>query len=126
MRTQVKFFLFSATFSLVVAVVYWAVSHERAGSLFLLFMFLAPLLIGGYLVTRASGVRPAEDDPDADHGREAGAAVGRFAARSIWPFVLALGAAVGLEGFVYGVWLMVLGLVLVMGAASGLAAESRG
>lgn len=126
MRTQIKFFAFSAAFSLAVAVTYWLLSSERAGSTFLLFMFLAPLLIGGFLALRGWRARSSEDDPDASIQDEAGAVVGRFSSPSAWPLVLAIGFSVGLEGFVFGVWLLVSGAAMVLLAVVGLMNESGG
>lgn len=126
MKTQIKFFAYWSGFSAVVAAVYWFLSYESAGSLFLTFMFLAPLLIGAYLAFHSWQWVPPQDDPQADHSREAGTPVGRFASGSAWPIVMAIGVAIGLEGFVYGMWLLVLGFVLFVGATVGLMAESRG
>jgi len=39
--------------------------------------------------------------------------------------VMAIGLGVGLEGFVYGAWLFVFGMVLFVWAAVGLMMESR-
>lgn len=126
MRTQVKFFVYWSVFSLVVAAVYWFLSYEAAGSFFLLFMFLAPLMIGGYIAFHGWATKPPEDDPDADYRQVAGTAVGRFPAQSAWPIVLAIGVAIALEGFVYGMWLLAVGLVLFVSGIVGLMAESRG
>jgi hypothetical protein len=126
MKTAVRFFAFWATFSLIVAIVYWFLSYERAGSLFLVFMFLAPLLIGSYLYLRARALGRAEDDPNAEHAAQAGQTVGRFPGGSFWPFMMGIGAVVGLEGFVYGIWLLVLGVIVFVVATVGLMQESRG
>lgn len=126
MKTQIKFFAYWSAFSAVVAGVYWFLSYEAAGTLFLTFMFLAPLMIGAYLALHGSSGLPPQDDPGADHSRVAGSLVGRFSERSVWPLVMAIGLAVGVEGFVYGVWLLVVGLVVFALASIGLMAESRG
>lgn len=126
MRTEPKFLLFAGMFSLVVAIVYWSLSHERAGSVLLLFMFLAPAFVGAYLVRRGWRLRRPEDRAEADPAEGAGAAVGRFHEASAWPLVLALGAAVAAVGLVFGAWPLVLGLVVVALAVAGLIRESRG
>jgi hypothetical protein len=52
--------------------------------------------------------------------------VGHFSTGSIWPLVMAIGIVFGIEGFVYGTWLLVFGLALFVFAAVGLMQESRG
>ena len=126
MRTATKFFLFSALFSLSVAGVYWFLSYERAGSVLLASMFLAPLLVASYLFAVAWRLRPPEDQTDADHARAAGVSLGRFHAESLWPFVFALGSAVALLSLVYGRWLALLGLLVTVVAVMGLMRESNG
>jgi len=126
MRTEVKFFMFSALFSLAVAGVYWFLSYEDAGSTLLLFMFFAPFFVAAFLAHRAWRMRLAENDPDASYASEAGAPVGRFYAGSIWPLLMGIGVAVGLEGFIFGIWLLVVGVVLFLAASVGLMQESRG
>jgi uncharacterized membrane protein len=66
-----------------------------------------------------------EDDPDAEHAKEAGATVGRFASGSIWPLVMGIGLAIGVQGFVFGVWLLLFGVTLFVWATVGLMLESR-
>lgn len=126
MRLWARIFLFSAAFSLVVAVVYWFVSYERAGSALLLFMYLASLFLGVYLALRWWRARPAADDPEARHESAAGEEVGRFPGGTVWPFVFAVGALIALQGFIYGVWLLVPGLLLCASACLGLTLQSRG
>ena len=51
---------------------------------------------------------------------------GHFSGGSVWPIVMGIGCVIGIEGFVYGTWLLVFGLVLFVWAAVGLMQESRG
>src|SRR5439155_1000433 len=69
---------------------------------------------------------PAEDDPDAEHPAMAGATVGRFSGGSVWPLVMGIACTLGVEGFIYGMWLVIFGLALFAVAAVGLMMESRG
>ena len=128
MSTQSKFLLGAGGFSIVVAVVYWYFGYESAGFAMLLFMGLATAFFGSYILYRAGRERRtyAEDDPDADHVKQAGERVGWFSSGSIWPLVMGLGAAIGLEGFVYGAWLLFFGGILFVWAAIGFMMESRG
>jgi hypothetical protein len=124
-KTEVKLFAFSGFFSLLVAAVYWLLSYERAGSMLLLFMFFAPLFVGGYLAYRGWRLRRAEDAPDADHAKHAGEPLGHFHSTSLWPFLMGLGVALLLEGFVFGLWIAVVGVILFALAGLGLMQESR-
>lgn len=126
MRTATKMFAFSAFFSLGVGTVYWLLSHERAGAILLLFMFLAPLFIAGYLLLRARGLPLPEDDAEGRPGDGAGEDVGRFHAASIWPIVTALGAGLAVLGLVYGRWLALAGGTVMAAAVVGFMRESRG
>ncbi len=126
MRTELKFLAFSGAFGLGVGAVYWFVSYERTGTVLLLLMGVSAAFMGAYLLAR--GIRSArpEDDPRAEHGRETGMPVGYFHAKSIWPFVMAVGATAGAIGLVYGIWLAVPVAILFAAATVGMMRESRG
>lgn len=126
MRTSVRFLVFAGVFGLVVGAVYWFLSAEQAGTVLLIMMGAAPLLIAGYLIWRAWNSRLAEDRPDANPEDAAGEPLGHFSTGSLWPFVMAVGVIVGIEGFVYGRWLLYLGVALFAGAVIGLMQESHG
>jgi cytochrome c oxidase subunit IV len=125
MRTEPRFLIGAGAFSAFVAVVYWYLSYEDAGFAMLLFMGTASAMIGGYLLWRMGRLPRPEDDPDAEHAKEAGATVGRFASGSIWPLVMGIGLAIGVQGFVFGVWLLLFGVTLFVWATVGLMLESR-
>jgi hypothetical protein len=127
-KTSVRFLIGAGVFGMVVAAVYWFLAYEDAGTALLLFMGAAAVFIGAYLfhsVRRAQGAYP-EDDPNAEHASQAGERVGWFSSGSIWPLVMGIGIAVGLQGFIYGAWLLFFGAVLFVWAAIGMMMESRG
>jgi Cytochrome c oxidase subunit IV len=128
MSTQFKFLLGAGAFSIIVAIVYWYLGYESAGFVMLLFMGLATAFFGGYILYKAGGARRvfAEDDPNADHTKQAGEHVGWFSAGSLWPLVMGVGSAIALQGFVWSAWLFVFGGVLFVWAAIGFMMESRG
>ena len=128
MSTQFKFLLGAGGFSVVVGVVYWYFGYESAGFLMLTFMGLATGYWGASILWRAGRERRtfAEDDPEADHAKQAGETVGWFSSGSIWPLVMGVGVAIALEGFIYGMWMFFFGAILFVWATVGLMMESRG
>jgi cytochrome c oxidase subunit IV len=126
--TQFKFLLGAGGFGVVVGVVYWYFGYEPAGFLMLTFMGVAAGFYGGFILWKAGRERRtfSEDDPEADPAKQVGETVGWFSSGSIWPLVMGLGAALALQGFVYGLWLFFFGAILFVWAVIGLMMESRG
>src|SRR5215203_4963745 len=86
------------------AVLYWVLSREEAGSILLVGVPLAMLLLAVYLL------RVARRVPDLPEDRPDGVApdleeVGAFPSASIWPFVVGVGATVAAYGFAFNPWL---------------------
>lgn len=103
-----RLFLSSAGFGGIIAIAYWFVAHDPAGTTLLAFMTAALLVIASYLffVERSSDLLADRDDATMVQG--AGEHVGTFVVRSAAPFWI---------GFaLFGI---VLGLV-VSPAAAGL------
>ena len=65
-----------------------------------------------------------EDDPQASPASGAGV-VGAFPSTSIWPFTLGMGAFFTVLALVFGIWLLIPGLGLVVWALFGGTAEGR-
>ena len=125
MRTEPRFLIGAGAFGALVAVVYWFLAYEEAGFALLLFMGTASAFVGGYLLWKAGGTKRPEDDPEADHRSAAGQQVGRFSSRSVWPLVMGLGLVIGVQGFVFGLWLLLFGATLFVWATVGFMLESR-
>jgi hypothetical protein len=126
MKVEAYFFLGVTAFFVVIGVIYWFTSYEDAGTTMLAACALLGVLAGGYLllISRRIAPRP-EDRPDATIADGAGTRT-EFPAASIWPFALAFGATALATGFVFGVWVIVLGGAVFALAAIGYVAESRG
>ena len=122
MPEEVRLWLRTAGFGLAIAVIYWFVSYEIAGTLLLVGFgiggaFLAVLMAmalrrGGH---RIDG-RPwtwlglaAEDSANVLTDEEA-----RMPAGSYAPIVLGLGISIAALGLVYGPWLVVAAIPLVL------------
>jgi cytochrome c oxidase subunit IV len=125
-KTVERVFLFAGVFGVIVAAVYWLVAYEAAGTVLLTGMGIAALVMGGYsrLEARRSNTLP-EDRADATHEESAGASVGVFPIDSLWPLLIAGGAALTVAGLVYGLALFVPGVLLLGWALTRLALEDR-
>jgi len=124
-KVEAYFFLGVTAFFIVIGGIYALTAYEDAGTTMLAASALLGLLAGGYLllISRRIAPRP-EDRPDATIADGAGSRT-EFPAASIWPFALAFGATALATGFVFGVWVILLGGAIFALAAIGYVAESR-
>jgi hypothetical protein len=125
-KTSIGYWGYVCAFGFVVGAIYWFLTYEPAGTMLLIFMGLCGLVISGYLFLRGRRLSLPEDDPEGSFEDDAGTPIGRFSMGSIWPVLMGLGIALGLEGFIYGRWLLVAGGVLFVWSTVGLMQESRG
>lgn len=126
MSTSAKAFLASAAFGVAVAVAYWLATSEPAGTALLASMALAPALVAGYLFVRARKDSSPSDDPRARPEDAAGEVVGSFPVGSLWPIVLAAGLVLATAGLAYWPWLFAVGAAIGVVGVVGLMRESRG
>jgi hypothetical protein len=124
MISTARVFAISAAFFVVVGIVYWFVSYEPAGTL--MFCLWSVAFLFGSLFLRVAGARGAvaADDPRLRPQDAAGDWVGAFPAGSPWPIVLALGLTCVLAGLLYGIWLVIPGVLVTVVALLGLMRES--
>jgi hypothetical protein len=137
MSEEVRFFLRVALYTLSIAVVYWFISYEIAGSVMLLALGLSAVFF-----TAAAGthLRHGREDAPPEGARGIGRALNRLIGfeehpgqptdplaiedepiptSSVWPLVLALGATLLGAGLIFGGWLWVPGALLTAAAAWG-------
>ena len=126
MKISVRFLVLAGLFGIVIGIVYWFLAHEQAGTTLLLAMGVAPMIMAYVVWRRTAGQRFPEDDGNASYADDAGDELGHFSAGSLWPFVMAGGVLLALQGFIYGVWLLFSGLLIFAWATIGLMQESRG
>ncbi len=125
MKVEWRLFTAAAAFAAVVGGIYWFVSNEHAGTTMLVFSGAALLLVAAYLtvVGGRTGARPS-DRGDAEMGDEAGESE-YYPSSSVWPFLTAAGAVVLGFGLVFGPGVGSLGVLLLVAALGGYAAEAN-
>ncbi len=140
MKIEGLFLLGVGVFFGCVGIIYWFLAYEDGGAMMLLGTCLLGLLPGSYYfywyrrmrgskfffwghIENKRGLRQ-EDRPDASIADGAGV-IASFPGSSIWPFVMGMGAFLLLLGFVFGVWLSIPGISLMVSALVGVTAESR-
>jgi len=125
MRVEAILLLFLGVFFGIVGIVYWFWSYEDAGTAMLVGTSALGFLPGSYYFFwhRRMGKR-VEDREDASIAEGAGD-INSFPSTSIWPFVLGMGAFLTLLSLVFGIWLILPGITLIITALVGVTAESR-
>lgn len=122
MRTGLILFVSSAVFATTIAVVYWFLSHEPAGTLLLGFMAAAMLVIAIYMVFAELDSNLWGDKEKATFSDAAGEHVATYVTRSPLPFaigVLVTGILLGLvvspaaAGIGIAAFLVAIGLMIV-------------
>jgi hypothetical protein len=127
-------------FGFVAGIIYWFLSYEWLGTVALLLLGAGPGFAGLILVSeqrqrggtgesravamrRLAGIPPQDPPGPKDLGAED---LGVLPLPTIWPLAASLGVAMLFTGLIYGLWLVILGLGLIVYAAWGwLAAVNR-
>jgi Cytochrome c oxidase subunit IV len=126
MKVESFFYLGVTAFFVVIGTIYWFTSYEDAGTTMLAASSLLGLFAGGYLLLQSRRFPPRpEDRPDATLADGAGP-VDQFPASTIWPFVFGFGATVFATGFVFGIWVVLGGAIVLVLGIVGMIRQSRG
>ncbi len=123
MKVETLIFGFLFVFLGISDAVYGYYSHDPAGTTALALAAGLGLLISFYL--RVTGKRLGdrlEDRPDADISEGAGV-LAHFSPGSIWPPLMGLFIGIAVLGFVFGLWLTVIGAIGGSVAVGGLVFE---
>ena len=127
MSDEAAILLRVAIFGVVASVIYWLVTYEWFGVVALLLLGLGPGFAAVWLILqqrrehgpregfrdverRRAGLPRGDPQGPSDYAADR---LGVLPLPSIWPPVLAAGMAVLTTGLVYGLWLLLLGVVLV-------------
>jgi hypothetical protein len=127
MRDEAAILLRVAIFGVVAGTIYWLVSYEWFGTVALLLFGAGPGFAAVWLLLQqrrqpgpeegfADAMRRLAGLPRRDPEGPSDYAADHLAVLplpSIWPLVLAAGVAVLTTGLIYGLWLLLLGVVLV-------------
>ncbi|MET7622521.1 cytochrome c oxidase subunit 4 [Streptomyces sp. NPDC005408] len=121
MRTESILFAGVAAFFLVTDVLYAVWSQDPAGTAALTVAFLMALLVAFFFGAnyRRRGLRP-EDRREGEVHERAGL-VDFFPPHSGWPVLTACGAAGLALGVVFGLWLLLIGLGVILAGVCGMA-----
>lgn len=127
MKVEYRTYGIIGIFFAFLTLVYFVWSGDGGNSILLLASGLLGLLPGAYLGWWSLRMAPRpEDQLEATPSGSAGD-VGAFPTNSPWPFVLGLGAWMIALGFVFGIWLAIVGLSMGVAAAFwGTLASRRG
>lgn len=140
MKVESSFLLGVGTFFGIIALSYWFTAYEDGGTMMLIGVTALGFVPGSYYffwhrrfrgykyffwgrTERVVGTRP-EDRPDATIEEGAGV-ISSFPGSSVWPFILGAGAFTLLLALVFGTWLALIGISLILTALVGVTAESR-
>ncbi len=96
MKVGLRLFLSSGAFAIVIAVAYWSLAREPAGTMLLGFLAFALSFIAGYMIVAEREADLCGDDARADNAGSAGEVVGSYTIRS--PLPIASAAAVTCVG----------------------------
>jgi hypothetical protein len=124
-RTEGTIFVGVAVFFLVVTGIYWFTSYEDTGTVLLLLTAGLGAIPGAWLLYKSRKIPTRLEDQEEANPEEGAGVVGSFPETSVWPLVLALGVAVAGVGLVFGAWLVLPGIPLVLVALIGGILEGR-
>ena len=126
MRTEALTFIAVGIFTTSLGIVYWFTSYEPAGTVLLLATAGFGLIPGAFLLVRSARMRPRPEDRDDAVLADGAGPIGSFPGSSVWPFVLASGAALAGLGLVFGIWASLPGVMILAVAFVGATLESGG
>jgi hypothetical protein len=119
MRTAGRLFVGIALFFGLVAVVYWFMAKEPAGTAALVFTGGLGFLVAFYLLFTAKRVEPLPEDDDEGEIAEGAGVQGFFSPHSWSPLAVGLGSAITALGVAFLMWWMIiLGAVAIVAASA--------
>lgn len=128
---ELRFFLRTALFTIVIGTIYWFVSYEEAGTALLAgivasAVFFVVVIAAGVRASRRGGRGPKALLGFADTGPDNPLELAQdvFPTSSAWPLVISVAAALVGVGLIYGAWLWIPGAALGLAGAWGWLTET--
>jgi hypothetical protein len=125
MMVALRLFLSSAAFTAVLAVSYWFVARDPAGTVLLAFMTAGLLVIALYMFVAERNAGLLSDDENATPAGARGERIGTFVLHSPAPFWIGLALAGVLLGLVVAPAAAALGIVALLFLGALLIVRSR-
>lgn len=125
MTTARTLFFSSAAFTATIAIVYWYVAHEPAGTTLLAFMTAALLVVALYMVFAERDADLYADQPNATMAEAAGEHVGTFITHSPVPFWIGIALSCLVLGLVVAPAIAGVGILALLFLGALLIVRSR-
>lgn len=129
---ELRFFVRTAIFTVLIGTIYWFVSYEEAGSILLAgivasAVFFVAVIAAHVRASRRGGRSIKALLGFADTGADAPLALDEdvFPTSSAWPLVVSVAAVLVGVGVIYGAWLWIPGAALGLAGAWGWLTETR-
>jgi hypothetical protein len=120
---QGKLFGGVGVFIVLIALLYWFVSYEHAGSTLLALAAVLALMTAAYVAWPRKGHETAEDEHlEPGHDPHDGV---WFPEASIWPFAIGAGMALIANGLLLGRWLVIPAAVFLAWSIAGMIRQGR-
>ena len=123
MKVEGLLFALLAAFFLASGGIYWLLSRDPTGFALLILSGGFAFIIGYYVLFTARRMEARPEDREEAEIAEGAGEIGFFAPHSWWPIALAASFALTTIGLVFGPFLVLIGLVALLTATSGLLFE---
>lgn len=118
MKLAAKLFLGGAVFYLLVAGVYYFMSHDEAGTTALVLTGGLSAMVGFYLLVTANRLPDQPDDVPTAEVWDADPDYGHFSPHSWAPLMVGLSMAITFAGLAFAAWIVAAGAVLIIMSAA--------
>jgi len=118
-KVEGRIFGLGAIFLVLIAGIYWYVSHDPIGTTALAMSGGLTLLIAFYTLYTAKRVHPRPEDRGDAEIDEADPEYGFFSPHSWWPLAVGFSTFLVTLGLIFAVWVIVLGVFLLLLALVG-------
>jgi hypothetical protein len=125
MKMEARLLLGLGLFFGLMCAVYWLWSKEDAGGVMMFGGMLMGFLPGSYYLWWSRRMKPRPEDRNDATVEEGAGVIAAFPGSSIFPFTLGMGCFFCALALVFGVWLALPGVGLILWAFIGATAEGR-